>query len=188
MGIKVTKTEIDGVLIIEPDYFFDERGYYAETFSERSLIGSGIKVEKHFVQDSHSYNVRARTFRGFHFQNKPHNQTKIVRCVRGKMIDIAIDLRKNSKTYLKAVCVELSAENHKQLYIPNYCAHGYLTLEDNVEMVYKLDEFWYPTSESSINIDDITLPIKLPFPKDTLIYNKKDKMAPHIKDAKIDVE
>lgn len=187
MGIKITKTEIDGVLIIEPDYFCDERGYYAETFSERSLQNAGV-TSKHFVQDSHSYNKKAGTFRGFHFQNKPHNQTKIVRCVRGKMIDIAIDLRKGSSTYLKAVCVELSEHNHKQLYIPNYCAHGYLTLVDDVEMTYKLDDFWFPECESSINVNDPSIIIDLPERTGNLIYNEKDRKAPLVENARIDVE
>jgi len=187
MGIKITKTIIEGVYIIEPDYYCDNRGYYAEVFSERTLRSENI-ILKHFVQDSHSYNKQKGTIRGIHFQNKPHNQTKIVRCIRGSMLDCAVDLRKNSPTYLKSVVVELSETNHKQLLIPNYCGHGYVTLEDDVEMMYKLDDFWHPECEGSVNLFDKDIDINWPIPTDKLIYNEKDKKAPLVKDANIDLE
>lgn len=186
MGIKLTKTKIDGVLIIEPDYFCDDRGYYAETFSQRSLKEKGV-ILKWFVQDAHSFNKHMGTMRGLHFQNRPHNQTKIVRCIRGRMIDIAVDLRRDSTTYLQSVAIELSSENHKQLLIPNYCAHGYITLEDDVEMVYKLDDFWFPECEKSINIFDPSISIDLPKNIKDFIRNEKDKNAPLAKDVRIDV-
>ena len=139
--MKVSKTEIDGVLIIEPKVFVDNRGWFSESYSKEKFKTSGIDID--FVQDNHTFSLERGTLRGLHFQLNPKAQTKLVRCTKGKILDVAVDLRKGSPSYKKWVMVELSGENRRQLLIPKGFAHGFVTLTDNVEVQYKVDEVWW---------------------------------------------
>src|SRR3990167_9529332 len=135
--MKITPAEIKDVLVIEPEVFVDDRGWFAEFYNKRKLAEAGIEIE--FIQSNHSFTKKRGTLRGLHFQHHPHSQSKLVRCIKGAVLDVAVDLRKNSPTYKRYVAVELSENNKKQLFIPKGFAHGILTLTDDVEVYYKLD-------------------------------------------------
>jgi len=151
MGIKVRELGL-GVLIIEPDYFEDNRGYYSESYSKRSFVEHNIHFE--FIQDNHSYSIKKGTIRGIHFQNDPMAQTKLVRCTNGRVIDYAIDLRKGSPTYKGWVRVELSKENRLQILIPAGFGHAFETMENDSEVLYKVDNLYDKTLDRSIKWDD----------------------------------
>ena len=136
--MNIIRTEIEDVLIIEPKVFGDHRGWFTETYSKAKFQELGIDVD--FVQDNHSMSAQKGTLRGLHFQIDPKSQTKLVRCTKGKILDVAVDLRKGSSTYKKWIGIKLSEENKKQLLIPKGFAHGFLTLTDDVEVQYKVDE------------------------------------------------
>ena len=146
--MKVIETEIPGVLIIETDVFGDHRGYFTETYSKPKYEKLGITVD--FVQDNMSFSGQKGTLRGLHWQNPPYAQSKLVSCTKGKVIDVAVDIRKGSPTYGKWVSVELSAENHRQFFIPQGFAHGFLTLTDDVEFRYKVDNVYNKIREGMI--------------------------------------
>lgn len=150
--MKKIDTSLPEVYIIEPQVFGDHRGWFMETWSETKYKELGI--HKHFVQDNHSFTAQKGTLRGLHFQNNPMAQCKIVRCIAGAVMDVAVDIRKGSPSYLKWVAVELSAENKRQLLIPRGFAHAFLTLTDNVEFVYKVDNLYSPECDRSIRFDD----------------------------------
>ena len=135
--MKVIETKIPGVLIVETDVFGDHRGYFTETYSKPKYEKLGITVD--FVQDNMSFSAQKGTLRGLHWQNPPYAQSKLVSCTKGKVIDVAVDIRKGSPTFGEWVSVELSAENHRQFFIPQGFAHGFLTLTDDVEFRYKVD-------------------------------------------------
>ena len=145
--MKVIETEIPGVLIIETDVFGDHRGYFTETYSKPKYEALGINVD--FVQDNMSFSAQKGTLRGLHWQNPPYAQSKLVSCTKGKVIDVAVDIR-------KGVSVELSAENHRQFFIPQGFAHGFLTLTDDVEFRYKVDNVYNKESEGGMRYDDPT--------------------------------
>jgi dTDP-4-dehydrorhamnose 3,5-epimerase len=172
------KTEIEGLLIIEPKIFSDERGWFSETYNEQAFINLGLNIQ--FRQDNHSLSILKGVLRGLHFQNEPFPQTKLVRCTKGSIWDVAVDLRKSSSTYLKWIGIELSANNHKMFLIPQGFAHGFITLEDNTEVQYKVDNFYKASLDRSINYADPSLNISWPF-KD-VILSDKDKNAPLLKD------
>ena len=130
--MQVIKTELDGVLILEPKVFGDARGWFMETWSARKFEAAGLNFN--FVQDNQSYSAHKGTLRGLHYQTAPFAQAKLVRCTRGKLLDVAVDIREGSETFAKWVAVELTAENKKQLLIPRGFAHGFLTLTDDVEI------------------------------------------------------
>lgn len=174
--MKVNKTEIEGVIIIEPHVYGDKRGWFTETYSKNKLYEIGINTE--FIQDNHSFSAVKGTLRGLHFQKEPMAQTKLVRCTRGEILDVAVDLRKDSPTYKKFVSVILSEENKKQLYIPKGFAHGFITLTDNVEVQYKVDEYYSPSYDRSIVYDDPELGID--WGVMTPILSEKDKNAPSL--------
>lgn len=153
--MKKINTELPEVYIIEPQIFSDHRGWFMETWSEAKY--KRLDINKDFVQDNHSYTAKKGTLRGLHFQNNPMAQCKIVRCIVGAVMDVAVDLRKGSPNYLKWVAVELSAENKLQLFIPRGFAHGFLTLTNNVEFVYKADNFYSAEYDRSIRFDDPTI-------------------------------
>lgn len=178
MGAKITELGM-GVKIIEPDYFEDYRGYYCETYSKRTLANLGINLE--FVQDNHSYSIKKGTIRGIHFQNNPVPQAKLVRCTSGKVMDYAVDLRKDSPTYKKWVCVELSKENRKQILIPSGFGHAFITLVDECEVLYKVDGLYEPKLDRSIKWDDPE--IAIPWNCDNPIVSQKDIKAPYLKDS-----
>ena len=180
MGVKVSELGL-GVLIIEPDYFEDYRGYYSESYSKRTLAEHNIHIE--FNQDNHSYSLKKDTIRGIHFQNNPMAQTKLVRCTKGRVIDYAVDLRKNSPTYKQWVSVELSKDNRKQILIPAGFGHGFETLEDDTEVLYKVDNYYDQALDRSIKWDDKD--INLPWYTKNPILSKKDLVSPTLKSSDV---
>ncbi len=177
--MKVTKTKLDGVLILEPDVFGDHRGWFMESWSKKKYEDVGINVE--FVQDNESFTAKKGTLRGIHFQQAPFAQSKLVRVVQGAVLDIAVDLRKNSPTYLQWVAVELSSENKKQFFIPQGFGHGFLTLTDNVQFVYKCDNFYSKEHDRSIRFDDEEIGVN--WGVTDPIVSEKDMNAPKVKDS-----
>lgn len=174
--MNVVRTEIEGVLIIEPQVFGDERGYFFESFNaERFLAQTGIEIT--FVQDNESLSKRG-VLRGLHFQREPYAQAKLVRVVRGKVLDVAVDIRPDSPTFGRYVATELSGENHRQMYIPKGFAHGYVVLEDNTIFQYKCDEFYHPESEDGIAWNDPKIGIDWGIPESEIILSEKDKNRP----------
>jgi len=180
--MNITKTEIEDVLIIEPKAFGDHRGWFTETYSKVKFQGLGIDID--FVQDNHSMSAQEGTLRGLHFQTNPKAQTKLVRCTKGRILDIAVDLRKGSSTYKQWVGVELSEENKKQLLIPKGFAHGFLTLTDDVEVQYKVDEYYAPECDRSIRFDDPDIGVD--WGNSDPILSEKDLKAPFLKDSDAD--
>jgi dTDP-4-dehydrorhamnose 3,5-epimerase len=177
--MKITKTKIEGVVIVEPQIFGDHRGWFSETYSKIKFKELGIDHE--FVQDNQSMSAKKGTLRGLHFQNNPKAQTKLIRCTKGAILDVAVDIRKGSPTYKKWVAVELTADNHKQLLIPKGFAHGFVTLTDNVEVQYKVDEYYAPVCDRSIRFDDPELCVDWRIAKP--ILSEKDLKAPLLKDS-----
>lgn len=180
--MNIIKTEIEDVLIIEPKVFGDHRGWFTETYSKTKFQELGINIE--FVQDNHSMSAQKGTLRGLHFQTNPKAQTKLVRCTKGRILDVAVDLRKGSSTYKKWVGVELSDENRKQLLIPKGFAHGFLTLTDNVEVQYKVDENYALECDRSIRFDDPEIGVDWGIQDPKL--SEKDLKAPLLKDSDVD--
>jgi len=181
--MKVEKTAIEGVLVLTPKVFEDNRGWFMEAYTTKVNELSNID----FVQDNHSLSKEKDTFRGLHFQNHPYAQSKLVRCIKGSILDFAIDLRKNSKTYLQSISVELSENNKQMLFIPKGFAHGFLTLTDNVEVMYKVDDLYSYNHDKSLFYLDPKLKLKL---KENLILSDKDFTAPLIEklDSNFDVK
>ena len=177
--MKIIETEIPGVLVIEPDVFGDHRGWFCETWNRQKLHNAGIDAD--FVQDNQSYTKARGTLRGLHFQQNPMSQAKLVRVVRGAVLDVAVDLRKGSPTYLKHVIAELSAENKRQFFIPKGFAHGFLTLTDDVEFVYKVDAPYAPDCDRSVRFDDPEIGVD--WPCEEPILSDKDKKAPLLRDS-----
>lgn len=153
--MKVTKTKLPGVVIIDPDVHGDHRGYFMETYSTQKFQEIGI--DNVFVQDNMSFTAKKGTLRGLHFQNNPMAQAKLVSCTKGTVIDVAVDIRKGSPTYRQWVAVELSEENKKFFFIPRGFAHGFLTLTDNVEFRYKVDNLYSKECDRGIRYDDPTI-------------------------------
>lgn len=180
--MNIIRTEIEDVLIIEPKVFGDHRGWFTETYSKAKFQELGIDIE--FVQDNHSMSAQKGTLRGLHFQTSPKAQTKLVRCIKGKILDVAVDLRKGSSTYKQWVGVELSEENKKQLLIPKGFAHGFLTLTDDVEVQYKVDEYYAPECDRSIRFDDPEIGVDWGI--EDPILSEKDLKAPLLKDSDVD--
>lgn len=176
--MQVTKTNLDGVLILEPKVFGDARGWFMETWSARKFQAAGLTFD--FVQDNQSYSAQRGTFRGLHYQTAPFAQAKLVRCTRGKLLDIAVDIREGSETFAKWIAVELTAENKKQLLIPRGFAHGFLTLTDDVEIQYKADNFYAPTCDGNIVWNDSEIALDLPFAP--TILADKDAKAPTLRE------
>lgn len=170
--MKVIKTDIEGVVIIEPQLFDDSRGYFMESYSERDFARLVAPVR--FVQDNESRS-RYGVVRGLHYQREPYSQSKLVRCLEGRVLDVAVDIRPESPTYGKYVAVELSADNHRQLFIPKGFAHGFAVLSKEALFGYKCDEFYHPEAECGIAWDDPTLSIDWGLPKEDIILSEKDK-------------
>ncbi|MEG0382864.1 MAG: dTDP-4-dehydrorhamnose 3,5-epimerase, partial [Christensenella sp.] len=150
--MKRIETGIDGLVVVEMDCFGDNRGWFMETYSKPKFEAMGITCE--FVQDNQSYSAQKGTLRGLHFQTNPMAQSKLLRCTRGRILDVAVDIRKNSPTYKKWYAVELTAENKKQFFMPKGMAHGFVTLSDDVEVQYKVDAVYAPQCDRSIRFDD----------------------------------
>ena len=178
--MKVLKTDIEGVLIIEPDVFGDCRGYFMESFSQRKFSEQVADVT--FVQDNESKSSYG-VVRGLHFQKPPRTQSKLVRVVSGKVLDVAVDIRKGSPTFGKHVAVELSGDNHRQIFIPKGFAHGFAVLSDEAVFQYKCDAFYAPESEGAIAWDDPEIGINWRIPEDKVILSAKDRNHSLLKDA-----
>lgn len=158
--MKFTPTKISGVWIIDPERREDERGWFARTWCTREFEAQGLNPQ--LVQCSASFNRKKGTLRGMHYQAAPHEETKVVRCTRGALFDVALDLRPNSPTFKRWVGVELTRENGRALYIPEGCAHGFQTLEDNTEVLYLISEFHAPESVSGVRWNDPVIGIRWP--------------------------
>lgn len=180
--MKVIKTEIEDLYIIEPQIFGDSRGWFMESWSQKKMEEAGLFYN--FVQDNHSFSAVKGTLRGLHFQKGSSSQAKLVRCIKGAVFDVAVDLRKNSKTYKKWVGCILSEENKKQFLIPRGFAHGFLTLTDNVEFVYKADNYYDPQADRNIlwNDEEINVDWGIENP----ILSEKDKKAPKLSESDVD--
>ena len=176
--MNVIKTDIDGVVIIEPRLFKDERGYFFESFSQREFDEKVGKIV--FVQDNESMSSYG-VMRGLHFQRPPFTQSKLVRCVKGAVLDVAVDIRKGSSTYGQHVSVELTEDNHKQFFIPKGFAHGFAVLFDTAVFQYKCDEFYHPEADGGISILDSSLNIDWGIPSDKAILSEKDTKHPQLK-------
>ena len=182
--INVIKTEIDGVVIIEPKVFGDARGYFFESFSERDfneaitpILGHGIK----FVQDNESMSSYG-VMRGLHFQTMPYTQSKLVRCVKGAVLDVAVDIRKGSPTYGQHVAVELTEDNHRQFFVPRGFAHGFAVLSETAVFQYKCDNFYAPANDGGVSIVDDSLGIDWRIPVENALLSEKDTKHDLLKD------
>lgn len=177
--MEVVKTEIEGVFLLKPKIFKDSRGYFFESYSKREF--KDLISDINFVQDNESCSTKG-VIRGLHFQNPPYSQSKLVRCVKGKVLDVAVDLRKNSPTYGKHVAVELSDENKIEFFIPKGFAHGFAVLSDEAVFQYKCDEYYHPESEGGIDPFDIALNIDWKTLNEDVLVSEKDKKHPKFKD------
>ena len=177
MTFEFKRLEIPDVILIEPKIFKDERGFFMETYKKDEFEKVGITGE--FVQDNHSKSKRG-VLRGLHFQKEPYAQAKIVRCVRGEIYDVAVDLRKNSPTFGKYAGVILSEDNKYQLYIPGGCAHGFLVLSDVAEVIYKVDNVYAPDHEGGLIWNDPD--VNIPWPSDNPILSQKDQKLPTLRE------
>lgn len=177
--MEIIKTEIEGLLIIEPRIFQDARGYFFESFSQREFEEKVGAV--HFVQDNESMSTYG-VMRGLHFQRPPYTQSKLVRCVSGKVLDVAVDIRKGSPTYAQHVAVELTGENHRQFFIPKGFAHGFAVLSERAVFQYKCDEFYHPEADAGISILDESLQIDWRIPAEAAILSDKDTRHALLKD------
>lgn len=181
--MKIRETGIDGLLVIEPEVFVDSRGYFMESFSERKFRDlTGLDVD--FVQDNESKSTYG-VVRGLHMQLPPHAQAKLVRVVSGRALDVAVDLRKGSQTYGKHFAVELSGENHLQLFIPKGFAHGFAVLSDEVVFQYKCDGYYAPESEAAVIWNDPDLAVDWRIPAEDVRLSEKDKIHPKLKELKL---
>lgn len=181
--MKVTKTFIEGLLLIEPDVHGDSRGYFMESFNARTFReATGIDAD--FVQDNESKSSYG-VVRGLHFQRPPHAQAKLVRVVEGRVLDVAVDLREGSETYGQHFAVELSEENHFQMYIPKGFAHGFSVLSEKVVFQYKCDDYYAPETEGALAWDDPDLAIDWRIPHESVRLSEKDKNHPRLKDLKV---
>lgn len=179
--MNIIETEINGLLIIEPRIFKDSRGYFFESFNQREFEQH---IAVNFVQDNESKSSYG-VVRGLHFQKGVHSQSKLVRVVVGKVLDVALDLRVGSETFGKYFAVELSEENHRQLFIPKGFAHGFSVLSEEVIFQYKCDNYYCPESEGAIAWDDPDLGIDWKIPSDRIILSEKDRNHPRLKDYEI---
>ena len=177
--MEVIKTAIDGVVIIEPKVFNDQRGYFFESFSQREFEAKVRKIN--FVQDNESMSSYG-VMRGLHFQRPPYTQSKLVRCVKGKVLDVAVDIRKGSPTYGQHVAVELSEDNHRQFFVPRGFAHGFAVLSDTAVFQYKCDNFYAPQADGGISIKDESLGIDWKIPTDKAVLSEKDTLHSCLKD------
>lgn len=182
--MEIIKTAIEGILVIEPKVFGDSRGYFFESFSQREfdekvapIIGHTIK----FVQDNESMSTFG-VMRGLHFQRPPFTQSKLVRCVRGSVLDVAVDIRKGSPTYGQHVAVELTEDNHRQFFIPKGFAHGFAVLSETAVFQYKCDEFYHPEADGGISIVDSSLGIDWKIPVEKALLSEKDTKHNLLKD------
>jgi dTDP-4-dehydrorhamnose 3,5-epimerase len=174
------RLRIEGPLLITSRCYRDKRGFFTESYNQRDFTALG--VPDHFVQDNHSLSGPRGTIRGMHFQLRPHAQAKLVRVVRGSILDIAVDVRRSSPTFGQHVAVELSATNSCQLYVPVGFAHGFCTLEPETEVIYKVTDFYAPDLDRGIAWDDPDLALPWPVSAATAVLSEKDARAPRLRD------
>lgn len=182
--MEVIKTNIEGVLIIEPKVFGDKRGYFFESFSQREFDEKVAPILGHkinFVQDNESLSSYG-VLRGLHFQRPPYTQSKLVRCVKGAVLDVAVDIRKGSPTYGQYMAVELTEENHRQFFVPRGFAHGFAVLSETAVFQYKCDNFYAPQADGGINLLDNSLGIDWRIPSDKTNLSEKDTKHECLKD------
>lgn len=173
--MQVEKTDLPGVLILTPRRFGDARGWFSEVWNRKTLADAGIELD--FVQDNHSYSRDIGTVRGLHFQSPPHAQAKLVRCGRGRVFDVAVDIRNGSPTYGRWTGVELSAENGRQLFIPEGFLHGFVTREPDSEVLYKCTGFYAPECDGAVRFDDPDIAIDWGLGPDRAVLSDKDAAA-----------
>ena len=176
--MRITETKLSGVYIIEPQVFGDARGWFMETYNKLKTP----EIECEFVQDNHSFSAHKGTLRGIHFQKPPMAQAKLVRCSRGALMDFAVDLRPDSSSFKQWIGVELSAENKKQLFVPRGFGHGFIALTDDVEIIYKADNYYSPEHDAGVLWSDSDIGIDWGFEKP--ILSEKDKVLPLLKDLR----
>ena len=177
--MEVIKTQIDGVVIIEPNVFKDARGYFFESFSQREFEEKVRKID--FVQDNESMSSYG-VMRGLHFQRPPYTQSKLVRCVKGAVLDVAVDIRKGSPTYGQHVAVELTEDNHRQFFVPRGFAHGFAVLSETAVFQYKCDNFYHPEADGGISIVDDSLDIDWKVDAEKALLSEKDTKHVLLKD------
>ena len=178
--MQIIRTDIDGVLIIEPKVFGDSRGYFFESFNAKEFREkTGLDIN--FVQDNESMSSYG-VMRGLHFQRPPYTQSKLVRCVKGRVLDVAVDIRKGSPTYGQHVAVELTEDNHRQFFVPKGFAHGFAVLSETAVFQYKCDNFYAPQADGGISILDSSLGINWLIPADKAVLSDKDTSHPLLKD------
>lgn len=178
-----TETPIKDLWLFEPRVFEDERGYFYESFNQKEFSET-TGIHSHFIQDNHSFSKHG-VLRGLHFQKPPHAQAKFIKVVRGTIWDVVVDLRKDSPTFQQHLGFELSAENKKQLYVPQGFAHGFVVLSDFAEVLYKCDGFYAPKAEAGIIYNDPTLAIDWKINPENIIISGKDKVLPYFTDSEI---
>lgn len=179
--MKITETELKGVFIIEPQVFGDHRGFFMESYNKEKFSEYGLNYD--FVQDNHSLSQQAGTLRGLHYQLEPKAQAKLVRVTRGAIVDVVVDIRKNSPTFGQWISVILSESNKKQILVPKGFAHGFCTLVENTEVQYKVDEFYSPEHDRGIIWNDPDLNIQ--WPVSDPVLSEKDKKHPGLKEAEL---
>ena len=178
--LEVEETELEGVCILAPKRFEDERGWFSEVYSQSALEAVGIATP--FVQDNHSFSRETGVLRGLHCQLPPHAQAKLVRVAAGRVLDVAVDIRRGSPTYGRHIAMELSAADGRQLYIPQGFLHGFVTLEPATQLLYKCSHVYAPEADRSIAFDDPDLAIEWPFARDEIALSAKDASAPRLRD------
>ena len=183
--MELIKTGLEGVVIIEPKVFGDARGYFCETWSQR--VFDGLLGPVRFVQDNESKS-RYGVVRGLHYQRPPFAQAKLVRCVRGAVLDVAVDIRRGSPTFLRHVAVELTEENHRMMFIPKGFAHGFAVLSEEAVFQYKCDEFFHPEADAGIQLFDAALGIDWRIPREEAILSDKDRTRAPIDTEHLDFE
>lgn len=181
--MQVRSLGLDGVLEISPRKFGDDRGFFSETYNAKSFAEAGIDLT--CVQDNHSYSAAKGVVRGLHYQLPPFAQDKLVRVTRGAILDVAVDIRKSSPTFGKWVALEVSAEKWNQILVPKGFAHGFITLVENTEVIYKVTEYYSPEHDRSIRFDDPAIGIDWPISSSSVQLSDKDQKAPLFADAEV---
>lgn len=178
--MNVTDTDLPDVKLITPRRFGDERGFFSETYNQRAFAEIGVSTD--FLQDNHAYSAKMGTLRGLHFQAAPSAQAKLVRVLRGAILDVVVDIRHESPQFGRHIMVELTAEGGQQILCPKGFAHGLLTLMPNTEVAYKVDAYYAPDLDYGIRFDDPDLAIDWPFDKSKMILSEKDRMQPLLRE------
>jgi dTDP-4-dehydrorhamnose 3,5-epimerase len=179
--MQIERLAIEDILVVVPTKQADHRGFFSETYRNDVLAAEGVKIN--FVQDNHVYSAERGVLRGLHFQVPPRAQGKLVRCTRGAILDVVVDVRKGSPTWARHVATELTAANWKQLWVPPGFAHGYVTLEPNCEVIYKVTDYWTPDCERGVAWNDPDLGIDWRFGESKLILAEKDRAFPPLREA-----